>query len=261
MSDETNIEVIKAEVMPVALDAAAMVVTNAEQYAVASEFLKTIKGAQKKVVDFFAPMKQKAHEAHKAITQQESATLKPLQDAETSLKRNLLTFYNEQERIRQEEQRKLQAAADEAARKEREKAESAARLQREKEAAARAEQERQERLAAQARNEVERQRAAEAAESARKQAEAAAAKAEFKEDTAASVIAPVVAVASVAPVVSGQSIRKTWTAKVVNLELVPREWLVVNEKALDAFAKSTKGAVKVAGVEFVEVSSLASSGR
>jgi hypothetical protein len=219
MSDETNIEVIKAEVMPVAIDAAAMVVTNAEQYAVASEFLKTIKGAQKKVVDFFAPMKQKAHEAHKAITQQESATLKPLQDAETSLKRNLLTFYNEQERIRQEEQRKLQAAADESARKERERLErEAAKLKTPELKAERLEQ-------------------------------------------AASVIAPVVSVASVAPVVSGQSIRKTWTANVVNLELVPREWLVVNEKALDAFAKATKGAVKVAGVEFVEVSSLASSGR
>lgn len=219
MSDETNIEVIKAEVMPVAIDAAAMVVTNAEQYAVASEFLKTIKGAQKKVVDFFAPMKQKAHEAHKAITQQESATLKPLQDAETSLKRNLLTFYNEQERIRIEAQRKLQAEADEAARKERERLErEASKLKTPELKAERLEQ-------------------------------------------AASVIAPVVSVASVAPVVSGQSIRKTWTAKVVNLELVPREWLVVNEKALDAFAKATKGAVKVAGVEFVEVSSLASSGR
>lgn len=219
MSDETNIEVIKAEVMPVAIDAAAMVVTNAEQYAVASEFLKTIKGAQKKVVDFFAPMKQKAHEAHKAITQQESATLKPLQEAEASLKRNLLTFHTEQERIRQEEQRKLQAASDEAARKERERLErEAAKLKTPELKAERLEQ-------------------------------------------AAAVIAPVVAVASAAPVVSGQSIRKTWTAKVVNLELVPREFMVVNEKALDAFAKSTKGAVKVAGVEFVEVSSIASSGR
>ena len=145
--------------------------------------------------------------------------LKPLQDAESTLKRNLLTFHNEQERIRQEEQRKLQAAADEAARKER------ARLEREA-AKLKTPELREERMA-----------------------------------QAAAVIAPVVSVASVAPVVSGQSIRKTWTAKVVNAAIVPREWLVVNYKALDGFAKATRGAIPVAGVEFTEVSSLASSGR
>jgi len=219
MSEQVNVEVIRSEVAPVVMNAASMVVTNPAEYTIASDFLKTIKGAQKKVTDFFAPMKQKAHEAHKAITQQESAMLKPLQDAEATLKRNLLVFYQDQERVRIEAQRKLQAEADEAARKERE------RLEREA-AKLKTPELREQRL-----------------------------------EQAAAVIAPVVTVASVAPVVSGQSVRKTWTAKVVDVSLVPREWMVVNEKALDSFAKATKGAVKVPGVEFVEVASLASLGR
>lgn len=219
MSEQVNVEVIRSEVAPVVMNAASMVVTNPAEYTIASDFLKTIKGAQSKVVAFFAPMKQKAHEAHKAITLQEASMLKPLQDAEASLKRNLLTFYWEQERVRLEAQRKLQAEADEAARKERE------RLEREA-AKLKTPELREQRL-----------------------------------EQAAAVIAPVVQVASVAPVVSGQSVRKTWTAKVVDAAIVPREWMVVNEKALDSFAKATKGAVKVPGVEFVEVASLASSGR
>jgi len=219
MSEQVNVEVIRSEVAPVVMNAAAMVVTNPAEYTVASDFLKTIKGAQSKVVAFFAPMKQKAHEAHKAITLQEASMLKPLQDAEAALKRNLLTFYQDQERIRIDAQRKLQAEADEAARKERE------RLEREA-AKLKTPELREQRL-----------------------------------EQAAAVIAPVVQVASVAPVVSGQSVRKTWTAKVVDVSQVPREWMVVNEKALDSFAKATKGAVKVPGVEFVEVASLASSGR
>jgi hypothetical protein len=47
-------------------------------------------------------------------------------------------------------------------------------------------------------------------------------------DAAAVAPAPVITVASVAPVVKGQSLRKTWRAVVVDAAQVPREWLVVN---------------------------------
>lgn len=213
---EQNVEVIKAEINPVLMNAAAMTVTTPAEYTVASDFLKTVKAAQKKVTDFFAPMKQKAHEAHKAITSQETATLKPLLDAEAALKRNMLTFYQAQERIRLEAQRKAQEEADRQA----------------------------------------------AAERARLEREAARLKTpELKAERlemAAAVVSPVVTVASAAPVIAGQSIRKTYKANVIDVDAVPREWMVVNLDALNAFARSTKGAVKVAGVEFVEVESLAS---
>ena len=68
-------------------------------------------------------------------------------------------------------------------------------------------------------------------------------------EQAAEVAAPVVQV--VAPQKQkGESTSKKWMARVVDKEAVPREWLIINEKALNAFARSTKGSTKVAGVEF-----------
>jgi hypothetical protein len=68
-------------------------------------------------------------------------------------------------------------------------------------------------------------------------------------EQAAAVAAPVVQVAE-APKAEGASTRKIWKARVVDVALVPREFMIVNEKALDAMAKATKGATPVAGVEF-----------
>lgn len=214
-----SVETIKADLAPVVARASAITVKTPEQYAEASDFLKAVKGAQKRVTDFFGPMKSKAHEAWKAITTTEAATLKPLQDAEAQVKRVLVTYQTEQEAIRQAEQRRLQAAADEAARKERERLEAAAAKLKTPELR------------------------------------------EARMEQAAAVIAPVVTVAAVTPVIAGQSLRKTWKARVVNEAIVPRAWLVVNQSALDAFARSTKGAVKVDGVEMFEDVTMASSGR
>ena len=66
---------------------------------------------------------------------------------------------------------------------------------------------------------------------------------------AEAIVAPTVQVAEPEKT-EGVSSRKIWRAKVTDLNSVPREWMVVNEKALEAFAKSTKGVVPVAGVEF-----------
>lgn len=208
MSDE--VQVIKSEVAPVVDQAASMVVNSAESYGSASDFLKRVKQAQNRVTAFFAPMKQKAYEAHRAITAQESETLKPLQQAEATVKRIMSEYYQAQERIRIAEQQKAQAAADEAARKERERLEREASKLKTPEL-------REQRM-----------------------------------EKAAQVIAPMIQVATAVPVISGQQVRKTWKAVVVNVDLVPREYMVVNEQALQAFARATKGAVKIPGVQFVE---------
>jgi hypothetical protein len=214
-----QVEHIRASVAPVVAKAAAMVISTPADYSGAADFLKTLKAAQRNVADFFAPMKAKAHEAHKAITATETETMKPLVEAESYAKRKMLTYQTEQEAIRQAEQQRLQAEAD---------------------AQARAEQDRLLRLA-------------ESRKTPEKQAE-------YRE-AAAAVIAPVVQIASTTPVIAGQSIRKTWRARVVNQALVPREWLVVNEKALDAFARATSGGVAVAGVEMYQETTLSSSSK
>lgn len=221
MSDETavSVEVLRSEVAPVVQRATALAVTTPDAYAGAADFLKAVKAAQKRVTDFFGPMKAKAHAAWKEITATEASTLTPLTEAEVMVKRKMLNYAQAEEANRQAEQRKLQAAADEAARKERERLEKEA-------AKLKTPELREQRM-----------------------------------EQAAAVVAPVVEVASVRPVVTGQSIRKTWRARVVDAKAVPREWLVVNDTALQAFARSTKGAVPVAGVEFFEEASLASASR
>ena len=111
---------IESEVMPVIVRANSIAIRTAEDYVSASEFLKAIKAAQKRVSDHFEPMKQAAHAAWKKITSTESDVMKPLCDSERVVKTRMMEWKSEQDRIRQEEQARLQAEADERARKERE---------------------------------------------------------------------------------------------------------------------------------------------
>lgn len=55
----------------------------------------------------------------------------------------------------------------------------------------------------------------------------------------------------------GVAYRSTWKAVVLDPQAVPREWLIVNDQALQTFARATKGTVPVPGVRFDEVRSLA----
>ena len=60
------------------------------------------------------------------------------------------------------------------------------------------------------------------------------------------------ATVTVAPKAAGVSFREVWKAKVVDESKVPREYLIVNQTALDAVVKATKGSIKIAGVESVK---------
>jgi len=256
MSDE--IAVLKSEIAPVVRDAGELAIETADQYEYASVFLKGVKAAQKKVTDFFAPIKSAAHTAWKKTTEGEATLLKPLTDAEATIKRKMLSWSAEQEAIRQTEQRKLQAAEDERARKEREKAEAEARRQRQIEEDARRLAEEVRRKAEKAKGE-ERARLVAEANKADRAASAAQAKAEAKTEAAGAVQANTVTVASVKPEIKGQSERKTWKARVIDASLVPREWMIPNLPGLDSFAKSTRGAMKIAGVEMYEETTMSST--
>lgn len=122
MQDLAEVKELEKEVVsPVIVAANQISVVNADQYQGAADFLKQIKDAQKKVADYWKPLKEKAHAAWKEITGKESEMLTPLKDAETTVKSKMLTFQQAEEEKRQVEQRRLQAEADERARKERER--------------------------------------------------------------------------------------------------------------------------------------------
>lgn len=223
-----QVETIRAEVAPVVQQASQIVVADADSYAVAANFLTTIKGAQKKVEEWFADPVKRAHEAWKALTAKREETMKPLKDAEGMVKQIMVTYQTEQERIRRAEQARLQAEADEKARKERERLEKqAAKVKSEEKKAALLEQ-------------------------------------------AEQVQAPVVAVASAVPEVKGQSIRKTWKARITDPKAAAmsvmqfQDWqayIKLNEAEFNRFAARTKGAAVINGVEFYEETTLAAASK
>jgi hypothetical protein len=49
---------------------------------------------------------------------------------------------------------------------------------------------------------------------------------------------------------AGESVRAIWHARVVNAALVPREYLIPDEKSLEALAKARKALSTIPGVEF-----------
>jgi hypothetical protein len=63
------------------------------------------------------------------------------------------------------------------------------------------------------------------------------------------------------PKTAGVSVRKDWTWRVLDIGLLPKDYMLVNESMLTAIAKSSKGAMKVPGVEFYQKETIAASAR
>lgn len=199
-------------------------IVSDENYAEATEFLKTVKTFQKRVTDFFRPLKEKAKAAHQALCDEEKKAMTPALDDEARVKAALVTYSEAQERKRLEEQRRLQ----EEARK----------------------QEEERRLAEAA--------ALEAYGLAHGDAEMLATAQELVE---APVAAPVVTLPKATPAVSGISYRDVWKFRVVNAALVPREYLTVDETKIGGVVRAMKGTVTIPGVEIYSEKVASASGR
>lgn len=182
--------------------------------------------AKKEAMDFFRPF------------------LAALDQAELEIKGEMLVFDREQQRIRAEAERKAREEA-ERIRKEQEQAaakiEQAAREKREKEEAKARELEAQGR---QAEAEAKRE-AADRAEALRIQ------QADAKRTAAAQIpAAPVVHIEQ--PKVAGISTSTVWKFEIVNPDLIPREYLTPDEKAIGGVVRSLKGRASIPGVRIFE---------
>ena len=208
-----EIEVIEKESTDLVVKSQNLVIANQDQYEDAGMFLKTIKGMQKKVEDSFNPIIEKAHQTHKEAIAKRDEHLNPLKGAEKTIKGLMITYANEQERKAREEQARLQKLADaEAARQKKILDEKIAR--------------------------------AEASGKTEKAEEL-----QMQKESVAPIIAPVVTPQIETP--KGVSYRDNWTAEVANISLVPREYLIANMQMLNGIAKSTKGTLKIPGIEFI----------
>ena len=120
-------------------------------------------------------------------------------------------------------------------------------------------------------NEKERQRVEKERklqEEARKRAEAEAleraamlekegAKEEAEAIISEPIEAPTVIVQSSAPKAEGISVKKLWKFEIVDESKIPREYLMVNEKAIGAVVRSLKDKAHIAGVKIYSVDSVA----
>ena len=110
----------------------------------------------------------------------------------------------------------------------------------------------QERIQAEAKRQAEVDAAAKQAEILKRAEKAKASgrtqQAEFLEQRAEAVVTSVPEV--VPQKIAGLTFREKWTALVVTPSLVPREYLIPDQAALDELARKTKGSARVAGVNF-----------
>ena len=100
------------EIATITTQATGIHIRNAQDYTEAAELAKAIKQKAKSVKDFYAPVKDAAHAAHKIACAQEKKLLDPLNAAEKAIKNEMGRYTMEQERARR--------AAEEAARNARE---------------------------------------------------------------------------------------------------------------------------------------------
>ena len=202
----------------------ALRVLNSDDRALALSTLKQVKEKRSAIVAFFEPMKTAAHAAWKKIVAAEKEWTDKCDAVESSVKRVVLAYDDEQAKILAREQARLQAEADEAARKERERLKKeAARLK--------TPEKREERLA-------------QAASVAAPVIQVAAPEKMEGVSTRKVWSAQIVSMADlVKAAASGNELAMSF--------------LCFNQSAAAATARATKGAVTVPGVKFVESGSLA----
>lgn len=249
VSSRKDVKELAAETEQFATLAKTFAVTTPVQYENAGTQLQQIKGAQKRLESLRLSITRPMDAAKKAVLDLFRGPEEKLNQAEGCIKRAMIAYSDEQDRIRREEQRKAQ----EVARKEREKLEAQARE---------AERKAQEKAAADRRAAEEAAAAGRAAEAAKLRASAAAteekaaARVEALAVQASTVVAPVIH--REPPKVAGINTREVWKFEVTDPAAVPREYLSVDESKIRKVVGALKGDTRIAGVRVYSEKALAS---
>lgn len=195
------------------------IVSN-DGYIKAGEILKTVKGRYQEIETKRKEMTLPLDEAKRRVMDFFRQPLEQLSDAERQIKAAMLGFTQEQERIRREEEQRIQALARE-------------------------EQERLDKLAME--------------KIAQAQKDGNLDEAEEILDAVVQIAVPIVQ--SEKPKMQGIKTVTRWRHKVIDEALIPREYLMPNEKMLAEIAIATKGTVKIPGIEFYSESMVTSIAR
>jgi len=193
-------------------------VASSDDYVQAGEILKTVKGHYQEIETKRKEMTSPLDEAKRRIMDFFRQPLEQLGNAERQIKSAMLTFTQEREKARREQEEQLQALA-------------------------RAERERLNKLTS--------EKLSQALETGNLE------KAEEILDAVVEVATPTVQQEK--PKVQGVKTVIRWKYRIVDESLIPREYLIPNEKLLANIAVTTKGTVKIAGIEFYSESTVSST--
>lgn len=189
------------------------VIANPEQYRAVGELLRDVAERRKLIVETFAPFKRAADRLHKLICARENELTKPLAIVEAQGKANIVVFEREQARLRRDEEERIAARAQE----------------------------------------QERERLAREAERLELRGEPALASAVLEQ---AITVRPPVVVLPAPERLTGISTGENWKWRPIPgrdpVDLVPRCFLMLDEKKLNAYAKANKGSGAVPGIEFYD---------
>lgn len=224
---------ISKQALVVLEDARGLAIKSQEGYDGAGSLLQNIKSRVKSIDSIRKSIVKPLDEARAKVQDLFRPILEHYEEAEKIVKKGMLIYADEQERIRKAEEDKLQKEAE----------------KKRQEAEAKAEEARKQ--AEEAQRKAEEARKAGDEEAARKaEAEAAKqeAKAEKQEEKASQVVAP-----TLAPRVEqakGVHFTEKWSAEVVDFEKLPNEYKLPDMPKLNKVAQAMKGALNVPGVVF-----------
>jgi hypothetical protein len=209
---------VEEKALTIVDQAKAVKVTDHITYTAAGMLWKSIGDMIKEVEATFTPICDGAHKAWKTAVAKRDGFLNPLKDAKASVKKLMEAYDTEQDRLRREEQARLEAIAR--------KQEEERRLQ---EAIAAEEELR--------------------AQGATKEEAAHEAAAIINEPV---YVAPVVIPKAVPKMQGGPVYRTIWKARIVNEKAIPREYLVPDMVRINGVVRALKGAINIPGVTAYE---------
>ncbi len=201
-------------------------IDSIEKYQFSAQDLKAVKAKAKELTETRMSLTRPIEESKKKIIALFNAPLEFLVKAEGSIKRAMVGWQDEQEKIRQAEQARLD------------------KLQQEKEAKLRAAAEKEAARIANLKTDAAKERATAKAEELKAQADATA---------EAQMV-----VESKVEEVSGISTRKVWKFEVVDINELPREYMVADEAYIGKIVRASQGKKEIPGVKIYSENIIAS---
>ena len=185
-------------------NAKGMIIANQHDYEKSAEFLKVIKEKYKQLESIRKNITAPLDQAKKAVMDLFRKPTACLEDAEKIVKKAMIIFFNDQEKIRRDQELKLQKEA-----------------------------------------EKKRQEMLKKAEAAREKGKDI--KADEYEEKANNTIAPTLAPR--VEQVKGVAAKKIWKYRIIDINAIPREYMIPNDELIGQIVRASKGIIKIDGVE------------